>query len=86
MSKSALFISISRVDVSNLTFTCKLPAKMPEPSCICATKRVAGHPKLGTINSQLVYNRSQIHGLMDTLEAIEGVAIECTLFARFQLR
>ena len=32
LSKSALLISIYRVDVPYLTFTCELPAKMPEPS------------------------------------------------------
>jgi hypothetical protein len=52
------------VDAPNLIFACKLPAKMPELSYAFATKRKREHIKLDVIDSQLVLNRLQIHGLV----------------------
>ena len=64
VTKSALVISICCVDAPNLTFTCELPAKMPEPSRTCAAKREAGYIKLGMIASQLILYRLQINKLI----------------------
>ena len=63
-TKSALVINLYCVDALNLTFTCELPAKMPEPSRTCTAKRKAGYIKLGMITSQLILCRLQINQLI----------------------
>ena len=64
LSQSAPVISIYRVEAPNLTFTCELPAKMPETFCIWGTKRETNYDKLSIINSQLVFTRLQMKGLV----------------------
>src|SRR5215468_10673750 len=64
VTKSALVISICCVDAPNLTFTCKLPAKMPETFRTCAAKRESSYIKLDMIISQLILYRLQINELV----------------------